>query len=119
MNELQRIRGVLTAVRRRALLRAALQTTGFGIAGMLVALLVLALSATAIGPAGFWPLLSVVVLAALAVGALAFGLIRPARQLRGDRAAARLVAQLHPTVASDLVSAVELGPPDEMPAEAD
>ena len=119
MNELQRIRSVLTAVRRRALLRAALQTTGFGLAGMLVALLVLALSATAVGPAGFWPLLSVVVLAALAIGALAFGLIRPARQLRGDRAAARLVAQLHPAVASDLVSAVELGPPDEMPAEAD
>jgi hypothetical protein len=119
MNELQRIRSVLTAVRRRALLRAALQTTGFGLAGMLVALLVLALSATAVGPAGFWPLLSVVVLAALAIGALAFGLIRPARQLRGDRAAARLVARLHPAVASDLVSAVELGPPDDMPAEAD
>ncbi len=84
---------------------------------MLVALLALALSAAAVGPAGFWPLLSVVVLAALGVGALAFGLLRPARHLRGDRAAARLVARLHPAVASDLVSAVELGPPDEMPAD--
>ena len=119
MNELQRIRSVLIAVRRRALLRAALQTAGFGLAAMLVALLALALSATAVGPAGFWPLLSVVVLAALAFGALAFGLVRPARQLRSDGAAARLVAQLHPAVASDLVSAVELGPPDDMPAETD
>jgi len=119
MNELQRIQSVLIAVRRRALLRAALQTAGFGLAAMLLALLVLALSAVAVGPAGFWPLLSVVVLAALGVSALAVGLIRPARQLRGDRAAASLVAQLHPAVASDLCSAVELGAPDDMPAQTD
>ncbi len=119
MNELERIRSVLIAMRRRTLLRAALQTAGFGLAAMLVALLALALSAAAVGPAGFWPLLSVVVLAALGVGAFAFGVLRPARHLRGDRAAARLVSRLHPPVASDLVSAVELGQPDEMPAAPD
>jgi hypothetical protein len=119
MNELERIRSVLIAMRRRTLLRAALQTTGFGLAAMLAALLALALSAAAVGPAGFWPLLSVVVLAALGVGAFAFGLLRPARHLRGDRAAARLMSRLHPPVASDLVSAVELGQPDELPAATD
>ena len=85
MNELQRIQSVLIAVRRRALLRAALQTAGFGLAAMLAALLLLALSATAVGPAGFWPLLSVVVLAALGVGALALGLDKTgAGAARGD-----------------------------------
>jgi hypothetical protein len=119
MNELQRIRAVLLAMRRRALLRATLQTAGLGLAAMLVVLLVLAASAAAVGPAGFWPLLSVVVLAALGLSALGYGVIRPARRLRGDSAAARLVARLHPAIASDLVSAVELGPPDQMADNSD
>ena len=119
MNELQRIQAVLLAMRRRTLLRAALQTAGLGLAAMLLALLGLAASAAAVGPAGFWPLLSVVVLAALGLGALAFGLFRPARQLKSDRAAALLVARLHPPVASDLVSAVELGQPEAIPPAPD
>ena len=119
MNELERIQSVLVAMRRRTLLRAALQTAGFGLAAMLVALLALSLSASAVGPAGFWPLLSVVVLAALGLGALVVGLLRPARRLRGDRAAAGLVSRLYPPIASDLVSAVELGSPDVMPETAD
>jgi hypothetical protein len=119
MNELQRIQAVLLAMRRRTLLRAALQTAGLGLTAMLLALLGLAASAAAMGPAGFWPLLSVVVLAALGLGALAFGLFRPARHLKGDRAAALLVARLHPQVASDLVSAVELGQPEAIPTAPD
>ena len=113
MSELQRIRAVLFAMRRRALLRATLQTAGFGLAAMLLVLVGLAATASAVGPAGFWPLLSVVVLATLGTGALAYGVLRPARGLRGDRAAARLVARLHPVIASDLVSAVELGAPGQ------
>jgi len=116
MTELQRIRAVLFAMRRRALLRATLQTAGFGLAAMLVVLVALAASASAVGPAGFWPLLSVVVLAALGAAALAYGVLRPARGLRGDRAAARLVARLHPVIGSDLVSAVELGAPEQSPS---
>ena len=115
MNELQRIRAVLIAMRRRALVRAALQTAGFGLTAMLVALVGLAASAAAMGPAGFWPLVTALVLAVLGIGALGYGVLRPARHLRGDRAAARLVARLHPAVASDLVSAVELGDPEAMP----
>ena len=114
MSELQRIRAVLIAMRRRALMRAALQTAGFGLTAMLVALVALAASASAVGPAGFWPLVTALVLAALGLGALGLGVLRPARHLRGDRAAARLVARLHPPVASDLVSAVELGDPEGM-----
>jgi hypothetical protein len=109
MNELQRIRTVLVAMRRRALVRAAVQTAGFGLAAMLLALLVLSASAATVGPAGFWPILTALVLAILGLGAMSYGVLRPARILRGDRAAARLVARLHPAVSSDLVSAVELG----------
>src|SRR4051812_29958672 len=112
MTELQRIRVVLAAMRRRTLLRAAVQAAGFGVAGMLVALLVLAASAAAVGPAGFWPILTALVLAVLGLGALSFGVVRPARTLRGDRAAARLVARLRPELSSDLVSAIELGEPE-------
>src|SRR6185436_5996260 len=95
MSELQRIRAVRFAMRRRTLLRASLQTAGFGLAAMLL------------------------VLAGLGAGALAYGVLRPARGLRGDRAAARLVARLHPVVASDLVSAVELGAPEQIPHSPD
>src|SRR4051812_8848733 len=113
MTELQRIRVVLAAMRRRTLLRSAVQAAGFGVAGMLLALLVLAASASAVGPASFWPILTALVLAVLGLGALSLGVVRPARTLRGDRAAARLVARLRPELASDLVSAIELGePPD-------
>jgi hypothetical protein len=111
MNELQRIRVVLVAVRRRVLVRAAVQTAGFGLAAMLAALLALSASAAAVGPAGFWPVVTGLLLAALGLAALGYGVLRPARTLRGDRAAARLVARLHPAVSSDLVSAVELGNP--------
>jgi hypothetical protein len=109
MEELDRIRGFLAAMRRRLLVRAAIETAGFGAAVLAVCLLVLAAVAAAVGPAGFWPTLTTVALAALALGAVALGVLRPARQLRDDHAAARRAGALVPPLASDLLSAVQLG----------
>jgi hypothetical protein len=109
MSDFERIRSVLSAVRRRVLVRAVLQTAGLGLAAMLLALAALAAAAAAMGPAGFWPMLTALTMTVLAAGALSYGVLRPARVLRGDRATARLVGRLHPPVSSDLVSAVELG----------
>jgi hypothetical protein len=109
MSELERIRSFLAAMRRRLLLRAFIKTAGFGAAGLLVALLALAGAAASVGPAGFWPTVTTVTLAVLALTALTTGVLRPARLLRDDRAAARLAGSLVPPLASDLLSAIELG----------
>jgi hypothetical protein len=109
MDELQRIRGFLAAMRRRLLVRAAIETAGFGAAVLACCLLALAAMAAVVGPAGFWPTLTAVALAALALGAVAMGVVRPARQLRDDHAAARRAGTLMPPLASDLLSAVQLG----------
>src|SRR5262245_5504087 len=108
MSEMDRIRGFLGAVRRRLLLRAAIETAGFGAAALGVALLALAAAAAAVGPAGFWPAVTTVTLTVLAFTALTVGVLRPARAMREDRAAARRVGALIPPLASDLLSAVEL-----------
>jgi hypothetical protein len=109
MSELQRIQGFLAAMRRRLLMRAAIETAGFGAALLAFCLLALAVVASATGPAGFWPTVTVVAMAALAIGAVAMGVLRPARQLRDDHAAAKRAGTLVPPLASDLLSAVELG----------
>src|SRR5215471_3457925 len=111
MSEIERIRGFLGAVRRRLLVRAAIETAGFGAAAIAVAVVALAMTAAAVGPAGFWPAVTTVALALLALGALTYGLLRPARALREDRAAAHRVGAMIPALASDLLSAVELGEP--------
>ncbi|HEX3694980.1 MAG TPA: hypothetical protein VH374_06280 [Polyangia bacterium] len=111
MSETDRIKTFLGAVRRRLLWRASLQAVGLAGGAMVLALLALGALAAALGPAGFWPTLTGVVLAALALAALAMGIVRGVVAVRSDRAAAMLVARLHPPVASDLVSAIELGMP--------
>ncbi|HXU80653.1 MAG TPA: hypothetical protein VN914_04610, partial [Polyangia bacterium] len=58
MEEVERIRLFLRAVRRRALLTAGLQAGGFTTAALLLALLGLALCAVRVGPATFWPSLT-------------------------------------------------------------
>ena len=108
IDEIGRIRRFLGAMRRRLLLRAAVQTAGFGAGAMLLTLVVLGACAAALGPAGFWPLLTASVLGVMALAAFGYGVWRPARGLRSDRAAARAVARLYPPMSSDLVSAVEL-----------
>jgi hypothetical protein len=109
MSELERIRTFLAALRRRLVLRAVVETAGFGAAAGAVILLALAAAAAAVGPAGFWPTVTTIALAALALGAVAIGVLRPARLLRDDRAAARRAGALVPPLASDLLSAIELG----------
>ena len=108
MSELERIRSFLDAMRWRLLLRAAIMTAGFGAAAMIVVLLGLAVVAAAVGPAGFWPTLTTASLLALVLAAVGAGVLRPARRLRDERAAARRAGALVPPLASDLLSAVEL-----------
>ncbi|HVU49625.1 MAG TPA: DUF4175 family protein [Polyangia bacterium] len=96
-------------MRRRLLFRAALETAGYGAAAVIVVLLGLAAAAAAVGPAGFWPTVTAAALLALVVASVAAGVLRPARQLRDERAAARRAGVLVPPLASDLLSAVELG----------
>jgi hypothetical protein len=107
MSETERIRAFLAAMRRRFLVRAAVEAAGFGAAAILVVLLALAAVAAAVGPAGFWPTLTTGALVMLALAALATGVLRPARALRDDRAAARRAGALVPSLASDLLSAIE------------
>jgi hypothetical protein len=109
MSELDRIRTFLAALRRRVLVRAVIETAGLGAAVVVVALLGLAIAATAVGPAGFWPTLTIVAVAALVLGSATIGVVRPVRRLGDDRATARRAGALVPPLASDLLSAIELG----------
>jgi hypothetical protein len=116
MGELERIRSFLGAMRRRVLLRNALRSAAFGATALLMMLLALSVAASALGPAGFWLPLAMLAAVTCASAAALGGVWRPARQLRHDRAAARMVARLAPPVpglGGDIVSAVELGDPGD------
>lgn len=115
MEEVQRIRQFLRAVRRRAVLTASLQAGSLTTAALLLALLVLAFCAVRVGPAAFWPTLTGGVLLVLTGVGMGVGCVGPLRRLRSERAVAHLVGQRHPAVASDLLSAVELAVPAEGP----
>jgi hypothetical protein len=115
MSAVEPIRGFLAAVRRRLILRTGLEAAGYGVALLGTGLALLALAAVATGPAAFWPVVTASAFGGAALAVLVWGVWRPARSLRRDRAAARhagtlLPAQL-PTLASDLLSAVELAEP--------
>src|SRR5262245_44764596 len=107
----QAIGAFLASVRRRLMLRAALQAVGYGLGILGGVALLLALAAAKIGPASFWPTVAAGVVGAFVVAALIVGVWRPARALRHDRAAARRAGVLLPGLASDLLSAVELAGP--------
>jgi hypothetical protein len=115
MEEVERIRQFLRAVRRRALITAGLQAGGFTTAAVLLAILALALCAVKVGPATFWPSLTGGVLLVLTGGGLALGCLGPLRRLRTERGIAQYVGRRHPPLASDLLSAVELAVPLEAP----
>jgi hypothetical protein len=114
MRDGDEIQTFLATVRRRLLLRSGLEATGYGLGALGLGLLGLGLTATAVGPASFWPIVTGTFCVGLALAAVAFGVLLPARALRGDRAAARRTGALAPRLASDLLSAVELAeaPPD-------
>ncbi len=108
MSEIQKIRGFLRVVRRRAALEATLRWGGTTLAAALALILVMALVAARVGPASFWPGLTGTVLSfvtLLGVIALFFGSLR---RLRSWRGVAIFVGRRQPPIASDLVSAVEL-----------
>ena len=108
MSEIERIRGFLRIVRRRAFGEALLRLSGFTLAVAMAALLVLALCASQVGPATFWPKVTVTVLIILTLCAVAVALLGPFRKLGNERGVATLVGRRHPAVASDLLSAIEL-----------
>ena len=108
MSEIERIRGFLRTVRRRAYWEASLRLAGFTLAGLMLAVLLMALCASYIGPASFWPKLTATVLIILTGAGLAVAALGPVRRLRTEHGVARFVGQRHPPLASDLLSAVEL-----------
>ncbi len=108
MSEIDRIRGFLREVRRRAYWEASLRLGGITLAAILVTLFVMALCASHIGPAGFWPKVTVTVLIILTLLGVAAGAFGPIRRLRSEVGVARFVGRRHPPLASDLLSAVEL-----------
>ncbi len=111
MNALERIRAFLDAVRRelwrRHAVRAALYATA-ALAGMAALLPLVALWGTpAQGRVFGWAGLGLAA-AAIAVTVIA-GVLLPRRRWRSDRGVARFVGAHERAVASDLLSAVELG----------
>jgi predicted nucleic acid-binding Zn-ribbon protein len=115
MSDLDRIRGFLRAVRRRAFLEAMLAAGGLTFAVALLALLGMAVAAAHVGPASFWPTTTAVVLGGLGLAGLLAGSWGPWRRLRHDRGVARLVGVRQPSVQSDLLSAVELAEATALP----
>jgi len=117
MDEVERIRRFLRAVRRRALWAAGLRAGSFTTAAGLAVVLALALCAVRVGPAAFWPTVTTVVLLVVTGVGIAFGWLAPWRRLRSERSVALFVGRRHPPLASDLLSAVELavGPTEPVP----
>jgi len=110
-----RLATFLGRVRRRTLWQAVARAGAHSVIGMLAQLLVLAFLASRMGPAGFWPGVTLLLLVGTALVILALELARSVWRLRSDSAAARWVGRLHPRVASDLISAVELAPRGQDP----
>jgi hypothetical protein len=117
MSEIEKIRGFLRAVRRRATLEASLRWVAATLAAAVVALFVLALVAAGVGPASFWPKLTGTVLTIITLLGVSGLVVGSLRSLRSDRGMAVYVGRRRPELASDLVSAVELSeaPPVEQP----
>jgi hypothetical protein len=116
MSEIQKIRGFLRTVRRRATIEAALRWGAATWATALILLLLMAVAAARVGPASFWPKLTgtvLTIITLLGVIALVFSSIR---RLRSWRGVAVFVGRRQPPLASDLVSAVELSELDPEPA---
>jgi len=108
MTDSERIHSFLRQARSRALLETSIRTGGHACAILVLAFLALALAAAVTGPAVSWPYVAFATIAACVAGGIALGLVRPSRVLEQPSAIARLVGQRQPSLASDLLSAVEL-----------
>ncbi len=109
MTDLQRIYVFLRAARRRAHVEVALRLGGITGAACVGAVGILALSAARIGPASFWPKLTATVLITLSIVGALVAVLGPSGRLRSERRIALMVGRRVPRLASDLLSAVELG----------
>jgi hypothetical protein len=107
------IRSFLALVRRRLMMRAALQTVGVGVGVLGAVALLLALAAATIGPAAFWPSVTTSALCVFVAAVVVVGMARPWWTMRQDRTTAQRAGSLMPAMASDLLSAVELGGPKD------
>ena len=108
MTDSERIHSFLRQARSRALLETGIRTGGHACAMLALAFLVLALVAVTTGPAVSWPYVALGTIAACVAGGIALGFVRPSRVLEQPSAVARLVGQRQLSLASDLLSAVEL-----------
>lgn len=108
MSEIERIRGFLRSVRRRATVEASLRWLGATLAAALAVTCALAFAAARVGPASFWPKLTGTVLTIVTLLGVSSWLFGPLRRLRTFRAVAVFVGRRRPHIASDLVSAIEL-----------
>jgi hypothetical protein len=108
MTDSDRIHTFLRRARERALLENGVRTGAQAAGVLVVALFALALAAAMRGPAASWPYVAVGAIVACVAGGVALGYLRPARAYAEPVTMARLVGRRHPTLASDLLSAVEL-----------
>jgi hypothetical protein len=108
MTDSERIHSFLRQARSRALLETSIRTGGHACAILVLAFLALALAAAVTGPAVSWPYVAFATIAACVAGGIALGFVRPSRVFEQPAAIARMVGQRQPSLASDLLSAVEL-----------
>jgi hypothetical protein len=108
MTDSERIHSFLRQARSRALLETSIRTGGHACAMLVLAFLILALAAAVTGPAVSWPYVAFATIAACVAGGIALGFVRPSRVFEQPSAIARMVGQRQPSLASDLLSAVEL-----------
>jgi tetratricopeptide (TPR) repeat protein len=107
----ERIQSFLAAVRRALRKRAAARAVLYAVAGLLLLSLIVPLLAgiAAAHRSPYLAWLGVIAAGIMVTTAVLVGLLGPLRRWRHDRDVARFVGQNHPALASDLLSAVELG----------
>ena len=111
MDALERILAFLDAVRRQLWRRHAVRAALVAAAALAVLAAVLPLIALLVMPVQgrVIAMIGLGLVAATAAGAVALGMIVPHRRWRSDHRVARFVGRHEPPIASDLLSAVELG----------
>lgn len=98
----------LAHARKRARALFAVRVFALAAMGTAALLFLMAWLAVHTGPAAYWPVATATVLLVGTLTAAFFGGLRPWRRLKTDTAVARLVGAVHPPLASDLLSAVQL-----------
>jgi hypothetical protein len=108
MIDYERIGLFLNRARTRALVEVGMRTAGHTLALLGLLFLALAVIAKLSGPAASWPYVAFGSVLACVASGIALGYFRPARMLADPVAIARLVGSRRPSLASDILSVVEL-----------